>query len=722
MPRSAAVYARISRDPGQTFAGVQRQVNNALDDIKARPDIELNTEIEGSPVDRRHPERGHWPPGVLVDDDISAAKGSRRKRPEYERLMTYASGGDIETIVASEQDRLWRDLAEAAEGMAELKDSGVKLLFLKTGYQLDLSDDFNAAVVGLMAVFASWFTGNIKAKQRLATKEAAEAGAYHGARPFGFTLAHLNNPDDLGAGTHEPLKSNAGDRVKCPGCSGRASNKARTIIPDATEAAAVRDAYQMVAAGITPYAVCQYLDGYEIDGPDGTRRVRAAIKTANGKTWEQVGVQGLLVVLRAKRNTGVREWSAKWDGGKRPAGTLIKGNWPAIVSDELFDAVQAQLDQRRKARPGGNLPAHLLTGFAFGGLCGHRLRIHKIGGKRRYACGSWRSGGQCVSFEADAAEAEVERYLYKWLAKNTMLAKALEHTGDTDLQKLYDRRTKLTGQREKIDDDLTDGVYDLPDGTRDVERYRRLRGRKDEQLTDVGREIDTRLASVGTRGKSFPTGTAFRTEWRNADLDGKRAIILRFIDKVVIYPASAGNKPDPRLVQIHPGAWATGIDAAQPLPAPDPVSFTSRGKIAAYLREHAGEWFSREAIATAAGVSPTATDKNLKMLGAAGEIAREWTRRDGQRACYLYSAASGESWGPRTRKGEPGAREKVRSFMEASPRGWFTAAEIGAGSDAGDAPHISRTLTELIAAGFIQRRRAPLPRKHVRYEYSVNGR
>ena len=93
----------------------------------------------------------------------------------------------------------------------------------------------------------------------------------------------------------------------------------------------------------------------------------------------------------------------------------------------------------------------------------------------------------------------------------------------------------------------------------------------------------------------------------------------------------------------------------------------------------------------------------------------------------MYSAASGESWGPRTRNapgGVVGAREKIRAFMESDldAKSWFTAAEIGAGSGAGDAPHVTRTLNELIAAGFAQRRRAPLPRKSVRYEYSINGR
>ena len=425
-------------------------------------------------------------------------------------------------------------------------------------------------------------------------------------------------------------------------------------------------------AGVTPYAVCQYLDGHEIDGPDGTRLKRAAIKTANGKTWERVGVQGLLVVLRAKRNIGVREWSAKWDGGKRPAGELHNARWDGIVSRELFDAVQAQLALRHRARPGGNNPAHLLTGFAYCGNCGKRLRIHRVGGKRRYACSSWTAKG-CVSFEADAAEREVERYLYKWLARNTMLAKALEHTGNADLQKLYQTRDKLEELRARLDDKLADEVID-------AETYKRQKARKDKDLAEVAGEIDAILTSgaVGSRGRqSFPTGPAFRTEWNSSDLNGKRGIVRQFIDRVTIYPAGAGNKPDPRLVQIHPGSWAAGIDDAQPATAPDPVSFTSKGKIAAFLLADAEGYFTREDVAAATGLPIDAVHKNLQMLRA--DVSRFWRRRGGQRACFVYRAGGG-TWEAQGGGDADlfGARGKVKAFLasDANSQDWFTQAEI----------------------------------------------
>lgn len=746
LTRSAVIYARISRDPGQTFAGVERQVNDASARIKDMPGTELNSQIDGSPIDRKHPGRGHWPPGVLVDNDISAARGARNKRPEYNRLISYAQGSDVQVIVCAAQDRLWRNVKQAADGMEDIKDTGVRLVFTKSGEEMDLSQSETKFRAGLMSLLASWFTDDIKDKQQNAARESAEAGAYHGARPFGFTLMHLNNPDDPAAGTHEPAKAGAGERVKCPGCGGRASSKARTLVRREDEAEAVVMMYALAAAipdaisrdadadVMSPYKICQYLDGHEITGPDGTRISRPAIRTAQDHTWEQVGVQGLLVILRAKRNIGKREWSAHWDGGKRPPGAIIKGNWPGIVHESVFDRVQRKLDTRHKPRTGGNDPAHLLTGDpgSYCATCGSSLRVHRVGGKRRYACSAWKQDG-CVSFEADVADAEVTRYLFKWLARNSLLTKTLEHTGNADLKTLYDKRDRLQEQRDGVDNDYADGVYLKPDGTKDRERYRKQCSRKDGQITANAAEIDAMLAgeAAGSGGKRVGTRSAFRAQWRGDGLSDderlavRRTIVSQFIDKVVIYPAGAGNKPDPRLVHIYPGKWAAGLDDAQPPAAPDPVAFTSKGKITACLSARSGEWLTRQEVADGAGITENAAHKALTDMGAAGTVSREWRRRGGKRACFMFSAASGESWGPRTRNapdGQAGGREKVKSFMEATPTGWFTVKEIAEGSGAGGEPHVSKIVSQLVDAGFAQRRRAPLPRKNVRVQFSINGR
>ena len=119
----------------------------------------------------------------------------------------------------------------------------------------------------------------------------------------------------------------------------------------------------------------------------------------------------------------------------------------------------------------------------------------------------------------------------------------------------------------------------------------------------------------------------------------------------------------------------------------------------------------------------TSAHKNLTMLGAAGEVAREWRKRGGKRACYMFSAATGEAWGPHTRQapgGGRGAREKVLTYLSDTPE-WFSLAEISGGSDAGTEAHTSRVVNELVAAGFVQKRRAPLPRKDVRWQYRSMG-
>jgi site-specific DNA recombinase len=721
--RSAIIIARETKDKQGNREAVHRQVQDAIDWIGQQLDVRLNTNVVRCPLDPKRPELGYWPAGAFVDNDTGNRKGSKKKRPWYDKAIGYIHSGEADMIVSLHQFRVWRNQEQMYAELAKLHDLDVRFRFLKNGSELNPSKPADKAMIGMMGVWGEYETDLAEERQEDSTRHAAKAGAYHGARPFGYQLHHLNLD---GNGTHPaPPTQPDGRSGICEQCGpGRQPSRFRTLVPDPAEAEAVRQSYEMVDAGFTPYQVCQYLDGQEIYAEDGVVLSRAPIPTAGGKTWESVGVQSLLKILRSRRNIGKREWSQGWEGGKRPAPEVSDALWPAIVDEELFWRVQDILKHRHKARPGGSEPAHLLTGFAYCGTCGARLRIHRIKGKRRYACSAWQGKG-CVSRDAASVEAEVQRVLYQWLAHNGQLTKTLEVTGNADLQKLYATRRTLRTQRDTIADKHSDGIYD--DAT-----YLRLRDRKEEQLAEVNGKIDAMFASgaTGTRGRSdFPTGSEFRAKWRNPEttLEEKRAILARFVDKVVVHPIGAGNQPDPLLIQVFPGAWAADVDKAQPGPVPGLDAITSRGKILAMLREDPGRWFTREDIADGTGVSPTATHKTLTALGAAGEVSREWRQRGGQRACYVYSAASGESWGPRTRNGPDGtagAREKVLAYLADKERAgeWLSIAEITSGSGAGQEPHVSRVVSQLLAAGFVQRRRAPLPRKRTRYQYSINGR
>jgi DNA invertase Pin-like site-specific DNA recombinase len=748
-PRPAAIYGRISKDPGQTLAGVQRQVKDARDKLRQLPGVTL-AQLDGSPVDRKRPELGQWPPGVFVDNDLSARKGTRARRPEYDRLMRHVSGGDLQVIIAPKQDRLWRNIKQAAEAIDRLKDLDTRIIFVATGEEYDLSQSEHKFRAGLMAVVNAWFTDDIAEKQQAATRRAAKEGAYHGARPFGFDIAHLN-PPGAEQGTHYPPKVRPGERVRCPGCQGRPTNELRTLIPRPDETQAVREIFELAHIAskqprvrvapkpgnrsVTVWKIMRYLDGYPIELPDGTIRRRDAILTASGHTWESQGLPAVINVLGAQRNIGMREHS-KWDGGKRPPGELTKANWDGIVDPQVFYDVQDWLKDRAASWPrtgaGRALPAHLLTGgIAVCGTCGASMIIHKVNGKRRYACPrSGKGDAPHPSYEAGPAEREVTRFLYEYLAVNGMLTKALVAAGNTDLQKLDDRLTRLKEQQGEIEDKFTDQAFDRDDPAENEAIYRRQKARKREQITECLAEMEkAAMLAPGTPGqKPLPVGREFRKFWTapGTTLEERRQLIKRFIARVVIHPVGAGNKPNPLMIQVFPGEWASGLDEVQPLAVPDPDSVSARGRILAFLREHQGQWFSRAEIIDGAGVTKDQAHKNLLVLGSDGSVGREWRRRGGERACWMYSTAeSGTAWRPRAqmrKQVKPGETPRMvfLRVMTAEPDAWFPLAKLARAADI-SYPHASKVMKDLLAGGFVARRRQDR-RPRSPYVYSVSGK
>ena len=185
----------------------------------------------------------------------------------------------------------------------------------------------------------------------------------------------------------------------------------------------------------------------------------------------------------------------------------------------------------------------------------------------------------------------MERYLFKWLARNTMLTKQLEHTGNADLQKLYNKRKKLQEQRDKLADRLADEIID-------GETYKLQKARKDDDIAEVNGEIDALLDSGAASPRSpkaipdrswvpGPSGAVLAT-W---PASGPSSAVS--LTGWTCTRAGAGNAPDPRLVRVQPGSWARGIESTQPSPAPDPASFSSKGRILALVHERPGEWFTR---------------------------------------------------------------------------------------------------------------------------------
>jgi Resolvase, N terminal domain len=126
----AAIYARVSQDPGNSLEGVSQQMKKAFRRVDGRGGDWRMSDLPGSPVDPKHPGGEQWPPGVFVDDDISAGTGNCRR--EYRRMQAAMQRGEVKVVVSKALDRVWHTLAETAEELVKMRAAKIHLELFDT--------------------------------------------------------------------------------------------------------------------------------------------------------------------------------------------------------------------------------------------------------------------------------------------------------------------------------------------------------------------------------------------------------------------------------------------------------------------------------------------------------------------------------------------------------------------------------------------------------------
>ena len=131
--------------------------------------------------------------------------------------------------------------------------------------------------------------------------------------------------------------------------------------------------------------------------------------TNRGKRWYKGGLHYL---LNNEAYTGTAVWGRTTKGQKATDPARVEGAWPALVSRELFDAVQEAMRDRapkvqRPARVGSRF---LLSGLLKCGVCGkpYSAQGAKSGQFAYYICGTlFREGaGTCSARYLNAPRVE----------------------------------------------------------------------------------------------------------------------------------------------------------------------------------------------------------------------------------------------------------------------------------------------------------------------------
>jgi site-specific DNA recombinase len=357
-----AIYARVSSD---------QQVGGTVASQVAA--LEARVIQEGLRLEPDH---------RFIDDGYS---GATLIRPALERLRDAIAAGAIDRLYVHSPDRLARRYAYQVLLIDEFQRAGIEVAFLNRPLGRSAEDDLLLQVQGMIAEYER---AKILERSRRGKKHAASSGSVNvlAGAPYGYR--YLDRHVGGGEARYE-------------------------IIDD--QAQVVRKIFHWV--GVERLSI----------GEVCRRLRRAGHRSPSGKeSWDRTTVWGMLknpayqgAAAFGKTRVGplparLRPVRGGAEQPRRPVGIydVPPDEWitvpvPAMVDSEVFEAVQAQLEEnRRRSRQGARGERFLLQGLIVCKQCGYAYYGKAIslaagkGRRRDYAyyrcCGSdaYRFGGQ----------------------------------------------------------------------------------------------------------------------------------------------------------------------------------------------------------------------------------------------------------------------------------------------------------------------------------------
>lgn len=334
----AAIYARVSSDHQAQKQTIESQVA-ALRERVVRDGLQLDDEL------------------CFLDDGVS---GSTLMRPALERLRDLAYVGGFQKLYVHLPDRLARRYAYQVLLVDELTKHSVEIEFLNRAIGVSAEEDL---LLQMQGMFAEYERAKIMERSRRGKRHAARRGSINvlGGAPYGY--GYICKRDGGGEASYQ--------------------------IND-EQAAVVRQVFAWVGRErISISKVCSRLKAQ-------------AIAAATGKSlWDRTSVWGMLKnpaykgsAAFGKTRSGPRRPQLRTPRGRsttpRRSGSTyatdpseqISIPVPAIVSEELFDAVQEQLTENRlRGRERKRSAGYLLQGLLECEGCGYAYYGKKISRK-----------------------------------------------------------------------------------------------------------------------------------------------------------------------------------------------------------------------------------------------------------------------------------------------------------------------------------------------------
>jgi len=409
----AGIYCRISRDWEGKQLGVERQREDCIEIAK---------------------KRGWTVVEHYIDNDVSAARTSKKVRKEYLRLLADIEAGKLDAVVLWMEDRLQRQVIELAEFLKVCDAAGVTRI-ASAGGEFDLADPDQRTMLYIKAAMAEAEIERMRARMRRKNLERAENGGRHpgGIRAFGTTGTGKQRVSEAQALAERELITEAAQRI---------------------------------------------IDGDSLRGI-ATDWTKHKIRTPTGGSWSNVSLRTMLL---SPRLAGYREHN----------GQLHPAAWEPILPREQWEAVKDVLmnpDRVTKGR--GGVHRHLLSGLVRCGLCGTTMTVRAKSGARRYVCSTAQEGG-CGRLQrsADPVEHLITEALFVAVEEGVEPHRAAAI--DDPTRELYEALARDQGLLDRLEDKVAEELVKPETAKRKRAEIERRMEAARRQLADLG---DTRVAA-----------------------------------------------------------------------------------------------------------------------------------------------------------------------------------------------------------------------------------
>lgn len=302
-----AAYARVSTDQEEQLTSYEAQVDYYTNYIKSNPQWEF---VE-----------------VYADEGISATNTTKRKN--FNRMIDDAMAGKIDRIVTKSVSRFARNTVDTLTTIRSLKEKGVGVFFEKEN--IDTLDSKGELLITIMGSLAQEESRSISENVRWGWQKRIADGKV--SMSYGSFLGYEKGEN----GTPRIVES---------------------------EAKIVRQIYGMFLDGQTPSGIATFLTENGVPTPRGKKKWRATTVSSILQNEKYKGD----ALLQKSFTVDFLSKKQKINEGEMPQ-FYVENSHPAIVSAEVFELVQHEMEKRR--RQGGHaIAVSVFSNHIFCGECG----------------------------------------------------------------------------------------------------------------------------------------------------------------------------------------------------------------------------------------------------------------------------------------------------------------------------------------------------------------